>query len=239
MSYAKSPLEIINLLDNQLHIEHLEGFRHDTFSTEYVQNITRWDDIQHKDFLVLISTLGYAKKFISERILPKLSMPVPYKFTGMRGYPAFLLGINADEDYISVTHSGRVARVRMKDMPLLETRPITVPLKGNIISALSAKSQDTLLIVTRSGYAKRVTVGSIAYTQLNTNGDKLIQRSHPVYVGRIDPTARYTALTNQRVIDIDLSQVPTCDTDKTDYKLAHLKKEEAIITIFAHPFASS
>ena len=233
VSYTKSPTEIASLVDNGLHIEHMEGFRDDKFSREYVQNITQWDTLSNADFLILTSTLGYTKKFIGERIIPKMSMPVPYNFVSMRGYPAFLIGASSDDDYISITHAGRVVRVRVKDISLLETRPIAIPLKGNIISTLSAKATDELLVVTQSGYAKRVAVDSIPYVnEMNTNGEKLMQRSNPIFAGIINPTAHYTALTNQRLIDIDLSQIPHLNADKTDFKIAKLKKQESIITLF-------
>jgi len=233
VSYLKSPAEVASLLMNGLHVENMEGFRKDNFSREYVANLTRWDTLEHADILILTSTLGYTRAFIGERIKPKMSMPVPYSFTGMRGYPAFLIGADKSQDYLTFTHAGRVARHRVQQMPLLESRPISVPLKGNIISALSAHPDDEILMVTRSGYAKRVRVDSIPHTtEMNTNGDKLMQRSNPIYAGLVSPNSQLTALTNQRLIDIDLTQIPLLNADKTDYKIARLKKQEHIITLF-------
>jgi len=233
VSYTKTPKEIASLRENDLYIEQMEGFREDRFSREYVQNISDWEKLNTSEFLILTSTLGYTKKFIGERILPKMSMPVPYKFVGMRGYPAFLIGVNTNDDYLTFTHAGRVARVRVKDISLLETRPIAVPLKGSIISTLSVNANDEILIVTRNGYTKRVSIDSIPYTtEMNTNGNKLMQRSNPIFAGHINPNAQYIALTNQRLINIDLDKIPLLNADKTDYKLAKLKKQEFIITLF-------
>jgi len=234
VSYIKTPDEIASLLQNYLHIENMEGFREDKFSKEYVQAITRWDTLENATVLILTSTLGYTKTFIGDNIIPKMAMPVPYKFVKMRGYPAFLVGANTSQDYLTLTHAGRIARHRIVDLPRLETRPITVPLKGKIISALSADPTDELLIVTRSGYAKRVAADSIPYTaEMNTSGDKLVQRSHPIFAGIIDPNADYIALTNQRLIEIDLAQIPMLNTDKTSHKIAKLKKHETVITLFS------
>jgi len=155
-SYMKSPLEIADLLKNGLHVEMMEGFRSDAFSTEYVQNITAWDSLHDADFLILTSTLGYTKKYIGERILPKLSLPTPYRYAKMRGYPAFFVGAGAEQDYVIFTHAGRASRTTVKDVSLRETRPITVPLKGNIIGTMADNPDDEILVATRSGYAKRV-----------------------------------------------------------------------------------
>jgi hypothetical chaperone protein len=233
VSYIKSPLDIADLLKNDLHIELMEGFRKDAFSTERVQNIIQWDTLENADFLILTSTLGYTKKYIGERILPKLSLPTPYRFAKMRGYPAFFVGAKAEQDYLIVTHAGRASRTRVSDVSLRESRPITVPLKGKMIGAMSANADDEILIATRSGYAKRVSVGSIpTLTEMNTNGTKITQRGNPIYAKLFDPLKPLFALTNQRIVEIEPSYIPILDAHKTDHKLFNMKKSEALITLF-------
>lgn len=231
VSYTKSSLDLANLCTNGLHIELMEGFRKDSFSQEYVQNITEWAEIESADVLILTSTLGYTKKFLADRIMPKLSLSVPYTFTKMRGYPAVLIGAKNEQDYVSTTQSGRVARVPVVHVPLLETRPISVPLRGAIISSLATNPEDEILVATRSGYAKRVHISNIPYTEINTNGEKLLQRSNPVFAGIFQPTATYYALTNQRIIPINTSIIPDISLDKTDHKLFKMKKNEFLITL--------
>lgn len=233
VSYRKSPTEIADLCSNGLHIEDMEGFRKDAFSTEYVQNIARWQYIEQAESLILMSTLGYAKKFIGERIIPKMSLPVPYKFTKMRGYPAFLIGAMEGQDYVAITHAGRVVRMPIADLPLREVRPISVTLRGSIIGAIGADAQDELLVATRSGYAKRVCVDNIPHTaEMNTNGTKLVQRGNPIYADRFNLQASLYALTTQRIVQVDPSSIPLINTQKTDYKLLRLKKGESLITLF-------
>lgn len=233
-SYTKSPIEIADLCSNDLHIEVMEGFREDAFSTEYVQNITQWDTLENADVLFLTSTLGYTRQFIAERIIPKLSLPVPYRYTKMRGYPAFLVGAKSDQDYVLVTHAGRVARIRVGDMPMLESRPLAVPMKGRIIGAMAMNGDDEILIATRSGYAKRIQVSTIPYlNDMNTNGEKLSQRSNPIYASRFDAQQSLYGLTNRRIFEIDATQIPLVNIDKTEHKLLKLKKGENLITIFS------
>ena len=234
VSYIKSPLEIADLLKNELHIEMMEGFRRDAFSHEHVQNITPWDTLVDADFLILTSTLGYTKKYIGERILPKLSLPTPYRYAKMRGYPAFFVGASADQDFLVVTHAGRISRTAVHDVSLRETRPITVPLKGNIIGTMSVNPDDEILVATRSGFAKRVSVSCIPYiTEMNTNGTKIVQRGNPIYANRFDPQRSLFALTNQRIIEIDGASIPVLDMDKSDHKLFTLKKSEILLTLFS------
>ena len=234
VNYTKSAREIADLRGNDLYIEQLEGFRQDAFSREIVENIASWDTLEGADFLILISSLGYVRKFIGERILPKMSLPVPYQFAQMRGYPAFLVGGGADQDYIAINHAGRIARININDIPLREIRALNVPLKGKIIGAMSANPDDEILIATRSGYVKRARVGSIPYvTEMNSNGEKLAQRSNPVYADRFDPQQPLFALTNQRILEIDPASIPLLDTDKTDHKLFRMKKQEYLVTLFS------
>ncbi len=232
VSYSKSSLDLANLCSNGLHIELMEGFRNDSFSQEYVQNITQWTEIESADVLILTSTLGYTKKFLAERIMPKLSLSVPYTFTKMRGYPAVLVGAKNGQDYVSITQSGRVAKVPVVDVPLLETRPISVPLRGAIMSTLAVNSDDEILVATRSGYTKRIHTSHIPYTEINTNGEKLLQRSNPVFAGVFQANSTYYALTNQRIIPIDTSTIPISNLDKTNHKLFKLKKNEFLIDLF-------
>ena len=233
VSYIKSPLEIADLLKNGLHIEMMEGFRSDAFSTEYVQNIVRWENLANADFLILTSTLGYTKKYIGERIIPKLSLPTPYRYAKMRGYPAFLVGANAEQDHLVVTHAGRISRSSVHDVSLRETRPITVPLKGKIIGTMAVNPDDEILVATQSGYAKRVSVGCIpTITEMNTNGTKLVQRGNPIYANVFDPQGSLFGLTTQRIIEIDPASIPLFDMDKSDHKLFNLKKGEVLLTLF-------
>lgn len=234
MSYIKSPAEIADLLRNDLHIERMEGFRKDAFSSEYVQNIAPWDTLDNADFLILTSTLGYTKKYIGERILPKMSLPVPYKFAKMRGYPAFIVGAGAEQDYLVVTHAGRISRIPVRDVSLRESRPITVPLKGKMIGAMSANSDDEILIATRSGYAKRVSVDSIpTITEMNTNGTKISQRGNPIYAKLFNSQTPLFALTNQRIAEIDTTHIPILNADKSNHKLLKMRKNEILLTLFS------
>lgn len=234
VSYMKTPLEIADLLKNGLHVEMMEGFRSDAFSTEYVQNITPWDTIDNVDFLILTSTLGYTKKYIGERIAPKLSLPTPYRYAKMRGYPAFFVGAHADQDYVIFTHAGRASRTSVSEVSLRETRPIAVPLKGNIIGTMALNRNDDILIATRSGYAKRIAVDCIPQlTEMNTNGTKIVQRGNPIYANRFDSQRPLYALTNQRILPIDTGSIPILNTDKTNHKLFNPKKSESLITLFS------
>lgn len=233
VSYTKSPYEIAELCRNDLHIEAMEGFRKDAFSTEYVQNIVQWETLKNADGLILTSTLGYTKKFLGDKISSKMAMPVPYTFAKMRGYPAFLTGVQNDQDYLMVTHAGRVARMKAGEIRLQEIRPISVPLKGSIVGAMAADTTDEILIATRSGYAKRIQVDCIPYiVEMNTNGEKISQRSNPIYADRFHPQQLYYALTNHRIIEIDPSQIPLLNAAKTDHKIAKLKKGETLLNLF-------
>lgn len=233
VSYLKSPMEIADLRGNDLRVEVMEGFRKDAFGKESVQNIAVWDELEHEDFLILISTLGYTQKFIGDRIIAKMSLPVPYKFARMRGYPAYLVGAGADADYVVLTHAGRGARVRVDDLPLRETRLVSVPLKGNMIGAVTGTSDEELIVATASGYAKRVRIGSIPYvTEMNTNGEKVVQRGNPVCALGYQPERELFALTNQRIVAVDGSAIPLLNLDKTDFTLVRTKKGEKLITLF-------
>jgi hypothetical chaperone protein len=237
MSYRKAAGEVADLRASDLTVEAMDGYRRDTFSNEYVYNIAAWDSLKNADFVISISTLGYTQKFIGERILEKMAQPVPYKFEKLRGYPAFLVGAMANQDYVVITHSGRAARIPAEKLSVRETRLINVPLKGNMIGAFAASSHDEILIATGSSYARRITVDSIPYvTETNTNGAKVMQRSNPVIAMPYEPNKPLWALTNKRILPVDAAAIPLDNTDTSEYILFKTKKGEKLITLFTLPY---
>ena len=234
--YVKEAVDLADLRENHLHIEDLEGFRSDDFSTEYVYSVMGWDNVAGKDFIAVISSLGYTQKFFGDRLLDKMDRPVPYRMERKRGYPAFLIGANADEDFVAITHAGRVARINAEELPLRDNRLISLPMKGNIIGMLSGTEEDEILIATRSGYAKRIYIGAIPWIEeMNGTGDKIMQRANPVIAMPYQPHQALRALTNKRILPINADAIPLDDEDKTDHLILKLKRGEKLITLFSLP----
>lgn len=235
--YVKNVGEIADLYASNLHIEDMEGFRSDDFSTEYVINIVPWKQMEGSDFVVLISTLGYTQKFFADRLLEKMDRPVPYQMERKRGYPAFLTGLKNGQDYIAINHAGRAARISIDNLPLRENHLISMNLKGSVIGALAASPDDEILIATQSGYAKRVSVDSVSYVaEMNTNGEKIMQRANVVYASRYKPHQALWALTNKRLLPIDSEAIPLLDNDdKTSHNILKMKKGEKLISLFTLP----
>lgn len=234
--YVKVAGEIADLRASNLHIEDMEGFRSDDFSTEYVFNIVPWEQVEGSDYVVLISTLGYTQKFFAERLLEKMDRPVPYQMERKRGYPAFLTGLKTGQDYIVINHAGRAARINIENLPLRENRLISMNLKGSVIGALAAYSDDEILIATQSGYAKRVSVDSIPYVkEMNTTGEKIMQRANVIYASRYNPNQALWALTTKRILPIDSDSIPLDNDDKTEHNIRKMKKGEKLISLFTLP----
>lgn len=234
--YVKQAVDLADLRENKLHIEDLEGFRSDQFSTEHVYSVMDWDNVAGKDFVAVISSLGYTQKFFGERLLDKLDRPVPYQIERKRGYPAFLVGANVDEDFIAVSHAGRVARINAEKLPLRDNRLLSVPMKGNIIGMLSGTAEGEILIATQSGYAKRVSIRTISYvSDMNTNGEKIIQRSNPVIAMYYKLNKALWALTNQRILPIDAHAIPLDNKNKTEHLILKMKRGEKLIRLFYLP----
>ncbi len=231
--YVKEAVDLADLRENHLHIEDLEGFRSDDFSTEHVYSVMDWRDVAEKDFIAVISSLGYTQKFFGERLLDKMDRPVPYRMERKRGYPAFLIGANANEDFVAITHAGRAARINAEKLPLRDNRLISLPMKGNIVGMLSGTVEDEILIATQSGYAKRLNIGAIPYVDdMNTTGKKIIQRANPVIAMPYQANQTLWALTNKRILPIDSDAIPLDNEDKTDHLILKTKGGEKLVTLF-------
>lgn len=234
--YVKNAGDMADLIANELHLEDLEGFRSDDFSDEYVYSIAHWNTVINKDFVTIISTLGYTQKFFGDKLLDKMDRPIPYQIERKRGYPAFLVGANKDEDLVAFSHAGRAARIQAERLSLRDNRLMSIPMSGNIISMVSAQADDEFLIATKSGYAKRIQVASIPYvTEMNTTGEKVMQRANPVIALPYQADGELWALTNQRFIPIKQSAIPLDNLAKTDFTLLKMKRGEKLISLFYLP----
>jgi hypothetical protein len=162
--------------------------------------------------------------------------PVPYQIERKRGYPAFLVGANADEDFVAITHAGRAARIHAENLSLRDNRLISVPMKSNIVGMLSGKAEDEIVIATQSGYAKRINIGAIPYVEdMNSTGEKIMQRANPVIAMRYKPNHPLWALTNQRILPIDADAIPLDNEDKTEHLILKTKRGEKLLTLFTLP----
>lgn len=231
-AYVKQAGDLADLCLGNLHMEDLEGFRKDDFSVEYVSNLAAWEQLENTDFIMLISSLGYTQKFFSQRLLEKIDRPVPYKLERKRGYPAFLVGAKAEQDFIAISHAGRAARINAEQLPLRENRLLNLSLKGQVIGAVAASPEDELIIASQNGIAKRISVNSIPRSEMNSTGEKLAQRANLVSALIYRPEQNLWAATNQRLIPIEQSAIPLDNNDTSDYSFAKLKKGEKILSLF-------
>ncbi|MEO1163044.1 MAG: Hsp70 family protein [Chloroflexota bacterium] len=236
--YVRTASDIAALRANNLHIENLEGFRSDKFSTEMVNAIADWHAVTGKDFVIVMSTLGYTQKFFADKLLPKLDRAVMYQIERKRGYPAFLIGANKNDDLIAISHAGRAVRMSADALPLRDNRLLNLPLSGNIIGMFSTSDVTTeqIFLVTASGYAKRVSLDYIPRTtEMNTTGTKIMTRTNPIRVIRYQSNQRLWVRTEKRIVAIDHTAIPLDNLDKTAYKVLKLSRGESITALITAP----
>jgi hypothetical chaperone protein len=232
-AYVKQVGDLADLRLGNLHMEELEGFRKDDFSTEYISNLAAWEQLEETDFIMLISSLGYTQKFFSQRLLEKIDRPVPYKMERKRGYPAFLVGAKAEQDFLAISHAGRIARISSEQLPLRENRLLNLSMKGQVIGALAANHDDEIVIATQNGTGKRISLKTIPQvSEMNSTGEKLVQRANLVSALLYHPEQSLWAATNQRLLPIEQDALPLDSDNNNDYSLAKLKKGEKILSLF-------
>ncbi len=122
------------------------------------------------------------------------------------------------------------------ELPLRDSRLISVPLKGNIIGMIAGQADDEILIATQSGYAKRINLACIPYAdEMNSNGTKIMQRTNPVLAMPYQSDKALWALTTKRFIPIEQNAIPLDNDDKTEHLIFKPKRGEKLITIFTLP----
>lgn len=229
-AYVKQAGDLADLRAGKLHMEELEGFRKDDFSTEYVSNLAAWEQLEDSEFIMLISSLGYTQKFFSQRLLEKIDRPVPYKMERKRGYPAFLVGAKAAQDFVAISHAGRAARISADQLPLRENRLLNLSLKGQVIGAVAANPDDELILASQTALVQRIPIKNIpSISEMNSTGEKIAQRANLVSALVYQPEASLWAATNFRLIPIEQSAIPQ---NSEEYSFAKLKKGEKILSLF-------
>jgi DNA gyrase/topoisomerase IV subunit A len=228
--FLKYAGQLADLDERGLNIAEVEEFHRDEFGEESVCTINRWHDLQDAHWLLLMSTLGYGRLFAGKTLLENIDRPLPYQLLKSRGYPSALVRVQPGDELVVISHAGRAIRMKADQLALSEERFLSVPLRGNIISALAIHPSSELLIATASGYARRLHSETIPLTaEFNTTGHKIVGRTNPVTALAYQPDKRLWAITNKRLLPVAQRDIPF--ENANDYQLVRLKKGERLVTL--------
>ncbi|NJR12555.1 hypothetical protein HC776_01320 [bacterium] len=146
--------------------------------------------------MLLLSTLGYARRMDGAKLLERLAQPVSYTLPRLRGYPLCLVRLPNVGELLILSHGGRMLRMPVKAIERTEARLMRVPLKSGVVAAVGLPAPAEMLIATAGGYVLRVNSATLPMMhEANTTGEKITSRTQPVALRPYDAAGAYALLT--------------------------------------------
>jgi DNA gyrase subunit A len=152
---------------------------------------------------------------------------------------------NEGEEVILATSGGRLLRFEMNDdqLPLMGRtaqglQALRLGRQESLVSALTVKTEDTFLLISQLGYAKRMPVRTLRLANLGDIGTQVLQftlkTDKLAGIALAPPTAEVLLLTSaQRLVRLPVKSVALWGKDGTGDRIHSLKADETILTVTA------
>ncbi|MBR8830001.1 MAG: DNA gyrase subunit A [Chroococcopsis gigantea SAG 12.99] len=204
--------------------------------------ITRFfqEEVQKTQNILLLSAQGRIKRLHSkdlEEIGNRGLSLIKLKEGDTLGYAPFCM---EGQNLILATHTGRILRVSITDeqIPLMGrssqgNNAIKLVLQDNLAGCAALGSQDYLVLVTRAGYGKRVSVNQLRLGKLGDIGSPGLQfavkKDSLCFLGNAIAKSQILLQTNkQRQILKSVDEIGHWGTDGAGEPLIQLQSEEYI-----------
>ncbi|MDX1689130.1 MAG: DNA gyrase C-terminal beta-propeller domain-containing protein, partial [Candidatus Promineifilaceae bacterium] len=197
---------------------------------EEVYAVSGWGPLKEAERMVLVTSLGYARTYPTDVIVPAIEAPVPLTFEQpLPGWPLAALGAQGDEELIVVTDSGRGARFAVAEIPGTGTQAFRRKEEEEMAGAVLAVENDELLLVTDEGYGRRLPPAAVyAPEKGNSRGRVVISRRPVKGVTRRRPGAALWAVTTVGLKPLAAEAIPLERDTTRSHRLITLAAEEAV-----------
>lgn len=198
---------------------------HHFTARERVFAVNRWQAIKDSERLLLATSVGYARAYPTDVIVPSIEAPVPLTFEQpLPGWPIAALDARDDEQLLLLTDGGRGLRRPVSHVPGIGVQLLKRSDNETIVAALLGREEEQFLIVTAAGYARRLPLTSVFRPpKANHPGRVLISRGPTRTALSVDPGQPVELLTSGGLAKVDVSAVP-CEADTTrSHRLLHLQ----------------
>lgn len=198
---------------------------------ENVYAVNRWRPLKEAERLVLVTSLGYARSYPTDVIVPAIEAPVPLTFEQpLPGWPLAALDAEGDEDLIMVTDNGRGARFVVADVPSTGMQAFKRKEEEEMVGAVLAREGDDVLLVTAEGYARRLPATAVyAPEKGNSRGRVLITRGPVRSVVRLREDAALWAVTSTGLRPVSTEKIPAEADSTRSHRLLKLGRDQEIL----------
>ncbi|MEM7034195.1 MAG: Hsp70 family protein [Chloroflexota bacterium] len=203
---------------------------------EFVTTLSYWEPIKRASVFVVVTSQGIARRFQMQTLQSRIESPTPLKLDRpLAGHPVAVTGLQQDEEIIVMTQNGRAARVNSRQISVQGSQVISQGKGDLIIQATTVKPEDTLLFLTKDGYARRFKAEWLPVGTPKPKAISLTTRRPVQALAVEDSEKQLWAITNQRLVPINLEAIPleTAKSKKTFLSVQLMADEQVtgILTI--------
>jgi hypothetical chaperone protein len=227
-----TPRQLGELRDAGLSAEqffHLQG-------DEAVCALQPWQAIRDAAQLVVVSSRGYARAYPLNGLVEAVEGPIPYQLNQrLPGLPWAALPAAAGDELLVALDSGRFARLRLDDLPLLGVQAINRQESERLAGALVIAPGEDLAVITADGYGRRLTLADVPLAdRANTRGRVMIARRPLAGLSALPEGRRLWALTTRQLRPLEVDRLPfDDDTSTRSYRLTPLQDGESVLNLLA------
>ena len=198
---------------------------------EKVYAVNRWQALKEAERMVLVTSLGYARSYPTDVIVPSIEAPVPLTFEqALPGWPLAALGAEGGEELVLVTDNGRGARFAVADVPGTGMQAFKRKEEEEMVGAVLAWEGDEVLLVTAEGYARRLPATAVyAPEKGNSRGRVLIARRPVRSVVRLGGGAALWAVTAAGLRPVEAKAIPVEPDTTRSHRLLDLPAEDSVL----------
>ena len=194
---------------------------------EKVFAVARWQPIKQRERLLLATSLGYARPYPTDVMVPAIEAPVPLTFEQpLPGWPSGARGIDGEEMLVLVTDGGRALRFPLAQLPIGGLQIMKRRAEETMVATVVAGSEDDLLLVTEQGFGRRMPVSAVPLAEkANAPGRAVISRRPVCDAAAVPPDGRLWAVTSAGPSTIDAATVESNDSSTRSHRLLTMPRD--------------
>lgn len=201
-----TPGNLSDLQDLGMNINEYYQFKKD----EFVSTISPWDIVKKHAKLLLVTSKGYVRTYLLDRLVESIEGPTPLMFDQqLVGIPLLAAGVNERTELVLVSDTGRAVRYPLDELPSQGLQAINRREGERLAGALIGDREQEMLAITEDGYGKRMPIESVPEPpKPNSHGRVIVSRKPVAGIVLIEPERACFAITERSLIPLEPNQLP-------------------------------
>jgi DNA gyrase/topoisomerase IV subunit A len=223
-----TPSNLSDLQDLGLDIGEFYQLKED----EYISSIGRWSMIKRHKKLLLVTSKGYVRTYLLDRLIESFEGPTPFKFDQpLAGLPLLVTGVDEGAEMVLLSDNGRGVRYPVDSLPTHGIQAYNRRDDERLFVVIAGEADHELALITSEGFGKRFEVDSIPEPpKMNSRGRVIVSRKPVVGMVKIAQDRAVFGMTGQALIPLDPFQLPLdIPTTTKSYLISEMRSSEPLL----------